>query len=1016
MKKKYSRNQTYVDLTLLSFILIFIAYLLDVRLLFLNTIVTGGDTSSWYQIAEHLQHTLIPNGRLTGWDMANFCGYPNFNFYFIPPFLTAVILTWFGIPLTIALKIVIASGWYILPISVYLCLRYMKYYFPAPILGAFACLLFLFNESYTMFGGNILSTLAGEFCYMFTFSLFPYFIGSMVKGLNDDSRIIRNGIVLGIIGLSHLFVFIPAISLVLFGVFSKKRISYMIQVCIIGFGVMAFWILPLIAWRKLYTIPVYMIWQSFVSWPVTLISASIIGVLILPIVIFHKETKNNNKVLNFFKKIFKPVAVLCIIAIAAFSGFTILQIVKTEITSFSPEKTIGIIILFSWTLWLCFIIFGTHMGKTACYKWQTIQPDFRPFGWVIFVCISMYFGAHFLKVPDIRFVPPVLLLLLIIIFSNYIGQYFSVLPVLVKYTSVLFVVFIICIAVILNDRDVYNWYDYNFQGYENTMGFSDLKAITNYLNKTAKPDPMNAPRVGYEKCNRYGPYGGDRVFESLFLFSGRNTLEGIHYSSSISSKFIAFLQTEFSNDIKTPTSYILSKIDPGTASKHMYMYNISQLILLSPKLKKAFGDSPFFEHETDIQNFSLYRLKKHSPGYVSPLKYKPVLYKGNNWLENFYQKWFKYPQKSDIYFVPEHYVKHPDDRALFQKQSDKLNIEPEYLKKKFENQPNAVKNINLKQLEISFNTSAIGIPHLIRVSYFPNWIVNGAHGVYPVTPHFMLVIPRSSKITLTYSHCIWEKIGGLITVFTLFALFFTYVIQNINVFNVIQNHINKIIGFTKKYLAIFEQYMCKTIPFLFILVLSCAIIFGISGAYLRNKSVRTYVKALKLYETANKLKQKMHLKKAEQTFQNTIETINPILNNRFQYDHQDIINCLLLCGKSYEQLGNRKKAHKIYDIIISDYPYSRYIAESHVRKSRIYRKYRDLNMKAGIRAYEHKDFATSKKYLNRTLEQTELSIDQLKQATTKEPYNNWAKTAFEELSVEMEYLKKIQAHMVIQKE
>ncbi|KPA17069.1 repeat-containing protein [Candidatus Magnetomorum sp. HK-1] len=1017
MKKNNSRIQTLVDVILLFSILIFIANFLDARLLFMDTIVTGGDTASWYQIAEHLQKTLIPNGRLSGWDMANFCGYPNFNFYFIPPFLIAVALSWLGIPLTIALKLVIATGWYLLPVSVYVGLRLMTYCFPAPILGAFASLIFLFNESYNMFGGNVLSTLAGEFCYMFAFSLLPYYMGSMIKGINDENRIIRNGLILGFIGLSHLFVFIPAVSVVLYGFFSKKRIAYIIQVCAIGFGVMAFWILPLIAWRKLYTIPVYMIWQPFVSWPVTLIASAILGVIVLPIIIFRKKTTNDQqKFIGVLQKIFFVLAILCIIVMTAISGYGLLMLVQTEIKALSPDTTIGRIIWIFWAIWLCFIIFGSRMGQSACCMWQKIQPDFRCFGWLICVCIAMYFGAHFLKVPDIRFVPPVLLILLIIIFSNYIGQYLSVLPSLVKYSSMVFVIFSICITVILGNENAQNWYIYNFKGYENTTGYEDLKAITNYLKKTAKHDPMNAPRVGYEKCNRYGPYGGDRVFESLFLFSGRNTLEGIHYSSSIASKFLAFLQTEFSKDIKTPTSYILSKVDPKAAALHMSMYNISQLIILSPAIKDAFGASPFFKHEIDINNFSVYRLKKSVPGYISPLKYLPILYTGKNWLEKFYQDWFKYPEQSKVYFVPDHYVHHPDDRAVFQAQSENLTIKPDYLKQAITIPASPVVKTSLQQLEIKFETSAIGIPHLIRVSYFPNWDVLGAHGVYPVTPHFMLVIPRSSKVTLTYSHCIWEKIGWCITSFTFLILSFISVIQMINFSIPVRNKINKLLYLLKKYLYSFEQSISKIIPFLFVIVFICAIFFSISGAILRNKSVRTYEKSSDLYETGHKLKKKMDLKKAEQTFQHTIETLKPIIDNRFQYDHQDVINCLLLTAKSYEQLGKTAKAHEQYDNILLDYPYSRYIAECHVRKSRLFKKYRNLNMNAGIRAYGQGDEHTSIKFLKRSLEQTSRSIEQLKKAKKDDSFSNWAETASKEMKVEMEILKKIQDYIKMQKE
>ena len=158
-------SSLFVDLLLLAAIEAFMMCFLDVRYLFYDTIVTGGDTASWQGMANHLLTELLPHGRLTGWDMGNFCGYPNFSFYFLPPFLLAALPSWLlQIPLTITLKFAIASGIFLFPVTTYLGLRNMGYRFPGPIIGAAASLLLLFNEPYTMFGGNVLSTLTGEFC------------------------------------------------------------------------------------------------------------------------------------------------------------------------------------------------------------------------------------------------------------------------------------------------------------------------------------------------------------------------------------------------------------------------------------------------------------------------------------------------------------------------------------------------------------------------------------------------------------------------------------------------------------------------------------------------------------------------------------------------------------------------------------------------------------------------------------------------------------------------------------
>ncbi len=52
-----------------------------------------------------------------------------------------------------------------------------------------------------------------------------------------------------------------------------------------------------------------------------------------------------------------------------------------------------------------------------------------------------------------------------------------------------------------------------------------------------------------------------------------------------------------------------------------------------------------------------------------------------------------------------------------------------------------VSNIVVEDERISFDTTAVGEPHLVRVSYFPAWRVEGADGPYRAAPSLMVVVP-----------------------------------------------------------------------------------------------------------------------------------------------------------------------------------------------------------------------------------------------------------------------------------
>jgi hypothetical protein len=71
---------------------------------------------------------------------------------------------------------------------------------------------------------------------------------------------------------------------------------------------------------------------------------------------------------------------------------------------------------------------------------------------------------------------------------------------------------------------------------------------------------------------------------------------------------------------------------------------------------------------------------------------------------------------------------------------------------------------------IRFTTSAIGSPHIVKVSWFPNWKVRGARGVYRVSPGFMLVYPDQETVELYYGTTGSDRVGYALTVLGLLGV------------------------------------------------------------------------------------------------------------------------------------------------------------------------------------------------------------------------------------------------------
>ena len=71
---------------------------------------------------------------------------------------------------------------------------------------------------------------------------------------------------------------------------------------------------------------------------------------------------------------------------------------------------------------------------------------------------------------------------------------------------------------------------------------------------------------------------------------------------------------------------------------------------------------------------------------------------------------------------------------------------------------------------VRFTTDAVGVPHLVKVSYFPNWQADGADGVYRVAPSLMLVVPTEADVTLEFGRTWVEVFGMALTIVAVFGL------------------------------------------------------------------------------------------------------------------------------------------------------------------------------------------------------------------------------------------------------
>jgi hypothetical protein len=83
---------------------------------------------------------------------------------------------------------------------------------------------------------------------------------------------------------------------------------------------------------------------------------------------------------------------------------------------------------------------------------------------------------------------------------------------------------------------------------------------------------------------------------------------------------------------------------------------------------------------------------------------------------------------------------------------------------------NALSDIVVEDHRISFRTEAVGLPHIIKISYFPNWTATGAEGPWRITPSLMVVVPTQNDVVIEFRDTWAETVGNGLTLVGLVAL------------------------------------------------------------------------------------------------------------------------------------------------------------------------------------------------------------------------------------------------------
>jgi hypothetical protein len=217
--------------------------------LFLNTTPDGGDMGAHVWAPWFLKNHLFPHGRISGWAPDWYDGFPALTYYFPGPYLVIALLS-YVLPYGIAFKLVSVAGVLSLPLCAYLLGRLLGMKFPGPPLLAVATVPYLFDRYWTIWGGNIASTLAGEFSFSIGLSVALLFIGTFSYSLRTGRYRWLAALLLAATVSCHIltgFFAIAGAVLVWLLEPGRRRLWRGLAIGATGLAVMGWWLIPFAA-------------------------------------------------------------------------------------------------------------------------------------------------------------------------------------------------------------------------------------------------------------------------------------------------------------------------------------------------------------------------------------------------------------------------------------------------------------------------------------------------------------------------------------------------------------------------------------------------------------------------------------------------------------------------------------------------------------------------------------------------------------------------------------------------
>jgi hypothetical protein len=346
----------------------------------------------------------------------------------------------------------------------------------------------------------------------------------------------------------------------------------------------------------------------------------------------------------------------------------------------------------------------------------------------------------------------------------------------------------VCLVIVQNERSfIPYWARYNYTGYEggNTADFTK-KSWPEYRSFMNTANQLAPGRMAWEGGDAIGAYGTPLAMMLLpYWTHGRiASMEGLYFEASATTPYhfmmIATLAQTPSNPVRALPYRTIADFDLGV--RYLQLMGVRYYAAFSDTAKAAAAKNPSLTEVASVPDldgkpptgWKIYRVAD-SPT-VEALDYEPVvvqnLHGDTSWRcdgtpkpadttaqdEEFSawecsaEPWFNDPSALDRPLTdggPASWTRAP---AATARSVPKEAVPAAH-----------VSHIHTTESSIEFDVDRTGVPVMVKTSYFPNWQADGARGPWRATPNFMVVVPTSKHVKLTYGTTSAEWAGRVLT-------------------------------------------------------------------------------------------------------------------------------------------------------------------------------------------------------------------------------------------------------------